>query len=119
SYDAGDDERGLDRALALVPPERGDGLGYGVALYVERAGGQYESAEVTIEPSGRVLAASGSSPHGQGHATTFTQIVCDELGVEPDDVTMSFGDSALVPRGTGTFASRSVAMGGSALLLAC
>ncbi|NUR75180.1 MAG: xanthine dehydrogenase family protein molybdopterin-binding subunit [Thermoleophilia bacterium] len=119
TYDSGDYERCLDRALELVPPERADGTGYGVALYVERAGGMWESAEVTVEPSGRVVAASGTSPHGQGHATTFTQIVCDELGVDPDDVTVRFGDTASTPRGVGTFASRSVAMGGSALLLAC
>ena len=119
TYDSGDYERCLDTALELVPPERGDGRGHGVALYVERSGGQWESAEVLIEPSGRVVAASGVSPHGQGHATTFTQIVCDELGVEPDDVTLRFGDSASTPRGVGTFASRSVTMGGSALLLAC
>jgi carbon-monoxide dehydrogenase large subunit len=119
TYDSGDYEACLDKALELVPPERGDGVGYGVAMYVERAGGQWESADVTIEPSGRVVAASGVSPHGQGHETTFTQIVCDALQVEPDDVTLRFGDTASTPRGVGTFASRSVAMGGSALLLAC
>jgi carbon-monoxide dehydrogenase large subunit len=119
TYDSGDYERCLDTALELVPPERGDGVGYGVAMYVERAGGQWESAEVTIEPTGRVSVASGVSPHGQGHATTFAQIVCDELGVEPEDVSLHFGDSATTPRGVGTFASRSVAMGGSAVLLAC
>jgi aerobic carbon-monoxide dehydrogenase large subunit len=117
TYDSGDYERCLDRALELA--DAVDGEAVGVALYVERAGGMWESAEVTIEPSGRVIVASGSSPHGQGHATTFAQIVCDELGVAPGDVVLRFGDSALVPRGVGTFGSRSVAMGGSALLLAC
>ena len=120
-YDSGDFERCLDEAIALAEtPEPRDGwvTGTGIALYVERAGGQWESAEVTIEPSGRVVVASGSSPHGQGHDTTFMQIVVDELGIEPEDVVLRFGDSAVVPRGVGTFASRSVAMGGSALLQA-
>lgn len=119
TYDAGDYERCLDTAVELLAPAGGDDTGYGVAMYVERGGGQWESAEVTIGPSGHVLVASGSSPHGQGHATTFTQIACDALGVDPADVTLRFGDTASVPRGVGTFASRSVAMGGSALLLAC
>jgi len=119
TYDSGDYERCLDTALELLPPERGEGVGYGVAMYVERAGGQWESAEVTIEPSGHVNVASGVSPHGQGHETTFAQIVCDELDVDLADVTLRFGDTASTPRGVGTFASRSVAMGGSAVLLAC
>jgi aerobic carbon-monoxide dehydrogenase large subunit len=119
TYDSGDYERCLDTALELLPREHGEDVGYGVALYVERAGGQWESAEVTIEPSGRAIVSSGSSPHGQGHATTFAQIACDELDLDPDDVTLRFGDTASTPRGVGTFASRSVAMGGSAVLLAC
>jgi len=119
TYDSGDYVRCLDTALELVPPEHGEGVGYGVAMYVERAGGQWESAEVTIEPSGHVIVASGVSPHGQGHETTFAQIVCDELGVGLADVTLRFGDTASTPRGVATFASRSVAMGGSAVLLAC
>jgi carbon-monoxide dehydrogenase large subunit len=119
TYDSGDYERCLDTALELLPPEHGEDVGYGVAMYVERAGGQWESAEVTIEPSGHVIVASGVSPHGQGHETTFAQIVSDELGVALDDITLRFGDTASTPRGVGTFASRSVAMGGSAVLLAC
>ena len=124
TYDSGDYEQCLDRAVELLEPSTspvpGDRVaGRGFAMYVERAGGLWESAEVTIEPSGRVIVASGSSPHGQGHETTFAQIVCDELRVDEADVSFRFGDSALVPRGVGTFASRSVAMGGSAILLAC
>ena len=117
TYDSGDYEACLDRAVELlgdVPP----GAGVGFAMYVERAGGQFESAELTVEPDGRVIARSSSNPHGQGHETTFAAIVADELGVEPGDVELRFGDSADVPEGTGTFASRSTAMGGSALLLA-
>ena len=122
TYDSGDYAACLERALELGSPERrrdGDRLvGTGVAVYVERAGGMWESAELAVEPGGRVIARSGSSPHGQGHETTFAQIVADRLGVELDDVDLRFGDSAEVPRGVGTFASRSVAMGGSALAVA-
>ena len=87
-------------------------------MYVERAGGSWESARISVRADGRVIARSGSTPHGQGHETTFAQIVADRLGVEVDDVEMRFGDTAEVPPGVGTFASRSVAMGGSALVQA-
>ena len=122
TYDSGDYARCLDMALDRIEPERSSDpqrvRGTGVALYVERAGGAWESAEVTVEPSGRVVVRSGTSPHGQGHETTFAQIAADRLGLGLDDIVLRFGDSALVPRGTGTFASRSVAMGGSALVIA-
>jgi carbon-monoxide dehydrogenase large subunit len=122
TYDSGDYERCLDMALERLgtQPSSDDArvVGTGVALYVERAGGQWESADVTVEPSGRVVVRSGVSPHGQGHDTTFAQIAADRLGLELDDVVLRFGDSAVVPRGVGTFGSRSVAMGGSALALA-
>jgi aerobic carbon-monoxide dehydrogenase large subunit len=122
TYDSGDYERCLDAALELAagaPRRSGARLsGTGVGMYVERAGGMWESAEATVEPSGRVVIRSGSSPHGQGHETTFAQIAADRLGVRHDDVVLRFGDSDVVPRGVGTFASRSTAMGGSAIVLA-
>jgi carbon-monoxide dehydrogenase large subunit len=119
TYDSGDYERCLDRALELLERAPSHGIvGTGVAMYVERAGGNWESARVTVLPGGRVVADSGSCPHGQGHETTFAQILADRLGVEPDDIELRFGDSAVVPNGVGTFASRSVAMGGSALVQA-
>ena len=122
TYDSGDYARCLELALELIVPERVSDeqrvVGTGVAMYVERAGGMWESASVTVEPSGHVVARSGSSPHGQGHETTFAQIVADRLGVDGDDVELRFGDTAEVPPGVGTFASRSMAMGGSALVQA-
>jgi aerobic carbon-monoxide dehydrogenase large subunit len=122
TYDSGDYARCLERAVELVQPERrADAeqvVGTGVALCVERGGGMWESADVTVEPSGRVVIRSSSSPHGQGHDTTFAQIAAERLGLELDDIVLRFGDSALGPRGVGTFASRSVAMAGSALVLA-
>jgi carbon-monoxide dehydrogenase large subunit len=122
SYDSGDYERLLDEAVALIRPEPrgGEGrlVGTGVALYVERAAGQWESADLTIEPSGRVIVRSSASPHGQGHDTTFAQIAAERLGVELGDVALRLGDSAVVRRGVGTFGSRSTAVAGSAIALA-
>jgi aerobic carbon-monoxide dehydrogenase large subunit len=122
AYDSGDYERCMDLAAELVAgdDEARDGVatGTGVGLYVERAGGQFEEARVAVEPGGRIVATAASGPHGQGHATTFAQIVADALGVDPEDVELRFGDSDEAPDGIGTFASRSTAMAGSALLLA-
>jgi aerobic carbon-monoxide dehydrogenase large subunit len=122
TYDSGDYERCLDRALELVRPERFEDerrlVATGVGMYVERSGGMFESADVEQRADGTVTIRSSASPHGQGHATTFAQIAADRLGVDVSAVTVEFGDSALVPPGTGTFASRSVAMAGSAIVRA-
>ncbi|MGH3028563.1 MAG: xanthine dehydrogenase family protein molybdopterin-binding subunit, partial [Gaiellaceae bacterium] len=128
TYDSGDFERCLDAALELASWERwaelrgearaeGRVVGIGVGMYIERAGGLWESAVVRMEADGRVQVCTGSSPHGQGHETTFAQIAADELGVEPEAVEVRWGDSGELP-GVGTFASRSVAMGGSAVAVA-
>ena len=122
TYDSGAYERCLDMALSLrgdVPGEDSDRLvGAGIGLYVERAGGRWESAEISVSPDRRVLVRSSASPHGQGHDTVFAQIVADRLGVPVDDVVTLFGDSAEVPPGVGTFGSRSVAVAGSAIVVA-
>jgi aerobic carbon-monoxide dehydrogenase large subunit len=124
TYDSGDYERCLDLALELGRLDElasGDparATGTGVAMLVERAGGQWESAEVEVTPSGRVLVRSSSCPHGQGHETTFAQIAAERLGLETDQIALRFGDSAEVPRGVGTFGSRSVAVAGSAIVVA-
>jgi carbon-monoxide dehydrogenase large subunit len=128
-YDSGDYGGALDAALALgrvdearaeQPEARANGrlFGIGLALYVERVGPGWESASVTVDEDGRVICHTGSSTHGQGHETTFAQLVADALEVEPADVEVRWGDSAEIPDGMGTFASRSVTVGGSALLLA-
>jgi carbon-monoxide dehydrogenase large subunit len=130
TYDSGDYEGALDAALELADyaallgdqrraREEGRLAGIGVALYVERVGPGWETAAVRLEVDGRVVVWTGSSPHGQGHETTFAQIAADELGVDPADVEVRWGDTFEIPEGTGTFASRSVTVGGSALLLAC
>jgi carbon-monoxide dehydrogenase large subunit len=122
TYDSGDYGRCLDLAEELVRPERRSEservVGTGFGMYVERAGGLHETAEAELLPGGRVLVRSGSSPHGQGHDTTFAQLAADRLGIPLEDVELRFGDSKEVPRGVGTFASRSVAMGGSAVIQA-
>jgi carbon-monoxide dehydrogenase large subunit len=116
TYDSGDYEGALDAALELARDIDADGIG--VALYVERCGPGYETGAVLLEDDGRVVCLTGSSPHGQGHETTFAQIVADELDVDVSTVEIRYGDSFEIPDGTGTFGSRSVAAGGSALLLA-
>jgi aerobic carbon-monoxide dehydrogenase large subunit len=122
TYDAGDYARCLDLAAELVEPERSSDdervVGTGFGMYVERAGGQHETAEAELLPGGRLLVRSGSSPHGQGHDTTFAQLAADRFQIGLEDVELRFGNSKEVPRGVGTFASRSVAMGGSAVVRA-
>jgi carbon-monoxide dehydrogenase large subunit len=130
TYDSGDYEGALDAALALAGYDalraeqeraRADGrlAGVGVALYVERAGPGFETAAVHAGADGSVVVRTGSSPHGQGHETTFAQIAADALGVEPGAVEVRWGDSFEIPDGMGTFGSRSATVGGSAVLLAC
>jgi len=122
TYDSGDYDRCLELALRAVEPEhRADErvvVGTGVALYVERSGGIFESADVTVERDGRVVVRSSTRPHGQGHDTAFAQIAADRLGVSIDDVELRFGDSDEAPPGIGTFGSRSLTMGGSAVAVA-
>jgi carbon-monoxide dehydrogenase large subunit len=125
TYDSGDYAGALDRALELADlaaaceaRDAGRLVGVGVALYVERVGPGWESAAVRVEADRRAVCRVGSTPHGQGHETTFAQIAADALGVEPGDVEIRWGDTADIPTGVGTFASRSVTVGGSVLLLA-
>ncbi|MFN2629486.1 MAG: xanthine dehydrogenase family protein molybdopterin-binding subunit [Gaiellaceae bacterium] len=119
TYDSGDYEGALDRALELAElGPKAEHVGVGVAMYVERVGPGWETAAVELREDGRIVVRTGSSPHGQGHETTFAQITAEALGVEPADVEVRWGDTAEIPEGMGTFASRSVTVGGSALLLA-
>jgi aerobic carbon-monoxide dehydrogenase large subunit len=129
TYDSGDYARALSRVQELLPYHdwrarqaagRAGGrlIGIGLAVFVDRSGpGLWERAKVSVDPSGAVVASIGSSPHGQGHETTFAQIAADALGVSPDVVRVRHGDSAEVA-GMGTYGSRSVTVGGSALVTA-
>jgi carbon-monoxide dehydrogenase large subunit len=141
SYDSGDYEKTLDAALEAVDYEsfherqqqaREDGryLGVGLSCYIEACGvapsqqwsdwgagvGHWEFGSVRFRRTGTVEAHVGTSGHGQGHHTTFAQVVASELGVDYDDVEVIEGDTDEIPEGTGTYGSRSAAVGGSALL---
>jgi len=129
-YDSGDYQAGLEAALKLAgyderrreqAAERatsgGRLLGIGMAAYVLLTGlGPYESALLRMDPAGKALLVTGASPHGQGSATTLAQIVADELGLRPADVTVQHGDTTLIPFGVGTYASRNAVTAGNAAL---
>jgi carbon-monoxide dehydrogenase large subunit len=133
-YDSGDYPAVLERALSLAGYDqlrheqeglrkRGRLIGIGVASYVEMAGfgpdgDLFESATVRAHPDGTVTVVTGTSPHGQGHETAWSQLVSAELGVAMDRIVVVHGDTATVPVGVGTFGSRSAAVGGTAVHLA-
>src|SRR5207237_3216568 len=88
--------------------------GVGFGTYVEGTGvGPFESAQVQIDSQGNVVVYSGCSPHGQGLETTMSQVVADLFGIPPEKIEFRAGDTALVPYGVGTFASRSVITDGA------
>ncbi|MFB6139240.1 MAG: xanthine dehydrogenase family protein molybdopterin-binding subunit [Halosimplex sp.] len=125
TYDSGDYERGLEEALDAADwedlrerPDRDDEgryLGVGLACYVESTGGGTESGVVRAHPDGTVTVNAGTHSHGQGHGTTYAQIVADELGIGYDAIDVQEGDSDATPTGTGTFGSRSTITGGNAV----
>ncbi|HYF10812.1 MAG TPA: molybdopterin cofactor-binding domain-containing protein, partial [Actinomycetota bacterium] len=129
TYDAGAYDEALDRALALADVEqlrreqtdrraRGDAvaLGVGVALYVEVTGfSRKEFASVAVGDDGSVTVRAGTSSHGQGHETAFAQIASGVLGVAPGAVRVVHSDTGEVPRGQGTYGSRSLQIAGSSV----
>jgi len=140
-YDTGDYDATVDKALALAAYDdfekrrkdsatRGKLRGIGVATYIEACGiapsnvagalgaraGLYEAGTVRVNPTGSVTVLTGSHSHGQGHETTFAQLVTEALGVEYDAVEVVHGDTGQVPFGMGTYGSRSAAVGGVALV---
>jgi carbon-monoxide dehydrogenase large subunit len=129
TYDTGDYGRSLDEALRQVGYEevraeqaerraRGDEmcLGIGVSTYVEvTAFSGREFAAVEVGSDGRASVLAGTSSHGQGHETAFAQIVSESLGIPFEDVTVVHSDTGLVPRGEGTWGSRSLQIGGSSV----
>jgi carbon-monoxide dehydrogenase large subunit len=143
TYDSGDFPKIFASALALAnyhefEPRRAQAArrnrlrGIGMACYVESSGvapsrfagalgaraGFYESASIRVEPDGHVRAALGTHNHGQGHATSLAQILASRLGVPIESIEVVEGDTDVVPYGTGTFGSRSIAVGGCALVRA-
>src|SRR5579864_3439198 len=131
-HDSGNYPALLDRALALAGYEHwraeqarrrrlgGRPIGVGLSTWVEVAGGGelWESGVVQLDPSGGITVLTGSSPHGQGLETAFSQIAADALGVSPERVAVVHGDTDAIPAGVGTYGSRSLSIGGSAVAVA-
>ena len=130
-YDTGEYAAALDKVLAAAGypelraeqarrRERGDvvQLGIGVSCYVEITAGDYsggETSRLVVDGTGAATVYTGSSPHGQGHATAYAMLVTSELGIPMDRITVRHGDTDEVPRGVGTYGSRSLQLGGSAV----
>jgi carbon-monoxide dehydrogenase large subunit len=129
-YDAVGFPAAFEKTLELVdyeshkrrqPDPDGAGVrrGIGFGTYVEGTGvGPFESAQVQIDSQGNVVVYAGCSPHGQGLETTLSQVVADLFGIPPENVIFRAGDTALLPYGVGTFASRSVITAGAAIHVA-
>jgi carbon-monoxide dehydrogenase large subunit len=142
-YDSGNYTATLDGAMKAADyagfearrkaaASRGKLRGIGVSTYLEACGiapsavvgslgaraGLYEVANIKVHPTGSVTVYTGSHSHGQGHETTFAQLVASQLGVPMDQVDIVHGDTAKIPFGMGTYGSRSLAVGGSAMVKA-
>ncbi|MFZ9930297.1 MAG: xanthine dehydrogenase family protein molybdopterin-binding subunit, partial [Ilumatobacteraceae bacterium] len=130
TYDVGDYETALDKALAAADyaslraeqaKRRASGdvkqIGIGVSVYVEITGGvgNGESAKVEVTEDGRAKVYTGTSPHGQGHDTAWSMLVQEQTGIPMDRIELIWGDTDLVPVGTGTMGSRSLQQGGNAV----
>jgi len=142
TIDSGHYDATLDKALELVDydsvraeqkarRERGDAkvLGVGFSTYLEMCGlapsrilgslryaaGGWDAATIRVLPTGKVTLSIGTTPHGQGHETTFSQILADDLGLSVDDIDVVWGDTQLAPLGMDTYGSRSLAIGGIAV----
>jgi carbon-monoxide dehydrogenase large subunit len=129
TYDSGEYARSLERAMKLVGYEKlrqeqaqrrqdttGKLMGIGLATYVEVCGfGPWEMGSVHMDEGAKVTILAGSSPQGQGHETTLAQIAAEVLQIPLDDIVVKHGDTGVVPRGIGTFGSRSTAVAGSSV----
>ena len=140
SYDSGNYIASFERALEMVgytdfrkeqqeARDKGKLLGIGLSAYVEICGaapsavagtlgaraGLWESANVRIHMTGKVSVFTGASSHGQGHETAFAQLVSSELGIPVEDIDVIHGDTSQIQMGTGSFGSRSAAVGGGAI----
>jgi carbon-monoxide dehydrogenase large subunit len=143
TYDTGDYDATLKRVIELADVKgfaarkaeserKGLLRGLGYSCYIEACGlapsniagalgaraGLFEAGEVRVHPTGKVTVFTGSHSHGQGHETTFAQVVADRLGIALDDVDIQHGDTGKVLFGMGTYGSRSIAVGGTAIMKA-
>ena len=142
-YDTGNYEATLAEAMKIADvagfenrrkdaERRGKLRGLGYSTYIEACGlapsniagalgaraGLFEAGEVRFHPTGSVSVFTGSHSHGQGHETTFAQVVADKLGISIENVSIVHGDTGRIPFGMGTYGSRSIAVGGSAIMMA-
>ena len=141
TYDSGDYSRTLEKALAKIgyddlrkeqaeKRKRGELMGIGISTFTEVVGAgpgkffdimglkMFDSAEVRIHPTGSGIVRTGTKSQGQGHETTWAQIVGDELGLDPQNLMVEEGDTDTAPYGLGTYASRSTPVAGAALAMA-
>jgi aerobic carbon-monoxide dehydrogenase large subunit len=143
TYDTGDYEATMSAAIKLADvagfearkaasAAKGMKRGLGYSAYIEACGiapssvagalgaraGLFEAGEVRVHPTGKVTVFTGSHSHGQGHETTFAQVVADKLGIPLEDITIEHGDTGKVLFGMGTYGSRSLAVGGTAIVKA-
>ncbi len=143
TYDTGDYAATLDKALKMADvagfparkaeaAKRGQLRGLGYSCYIEACGlapsniagalgaraGLFEAGEVRVHPTGSVTVFTGSHSHGQGHETTFAQVVAGKLGIPVESVEIVHGDTGRIPFGMGTYGSRSLAVGGTAIVKA-
>ena len=140
-YDSGDYGRALQKALDLIgyddlrreqaeKRERGELMGIGISSFTEIVGAgpshdfdilgikMFDSCEIRVHPTGKVLARIGVQTQGQGHETTFAQIIAEELGFPVSDIKIEYGDTDTAPYGLGTYASRSTPVAGAATAVA-
>ncbi|WP_207478239.1 xanthine dehydrogenase family protein molybdopterin-binding subunit [Arenibaculum pallidiluteum] len=127
TYDSGDFRRNLEDAIVAADwagfearraesRARGRLRGIGLSTYIEAcSGGGPEQATIRVRGDGKIIVLIGSQTNGQGHETAYKQVVCDRLGVDPDDIEVIQGDSDLISFGSGTGGSRSAPVGGAAL----
>src|SRR5207248_1432350 len=142
NYDSGNYAAAFDKLLGMLDLKKfrseqeaarkqGRLLGLGFSTYIEACSiapskvvgalgaqaGLYESGAVRVHPTGKVSVFTGSHSHGQGHETTFSQLVADQLGIPMDDIEIIHGDTGRVAFGMGTYGSRSASVGGTAILM--
>src|SRR5439155_20291438 len=142
TYDSGNYAAAFDKLLTMLDYPRfrseqdaarkqGKLIGVGFSTYIEACSiapskvvgalgaqaGLYESGAVRVHPTGKVSVFTGSHSHGQGHETTFSQLVADQLGIPMDDIDIIHGDTGRVAFGMGTYGSRSASVGGTAILM--
>lgn len=141
-YDSGNYQGALDKAMKIIgyadlrkeqaeKRAKGELMGIGLSTFTEIVGAgpshtfdilgikMFDSAEIRIHPTGKVIARLGTKSQGQGHETTYAQIIAEELGIPEDDVVVEEGDTDTAPYGLGTYASRSTPTSGAATAVAC